>query len=100
MKHFSGDIGQSVPTTVVEVRQLLVVNAKQMQHRGVQIKHRNAIRDSAEADFIEFTVTGSPVAAIASGLSGAISSPASCQRTNVLYGRSSLSERITKSRNR
>ena len=39
-----------------------------------------------------------PVAETASGLSGAISSPAICQRTKVSYGRSSLSERITKSR--
>ena len=57
MKHFSGDVGQSVSTTVVEVRQLLVVNARQMQHRGMQVMHGDAIRDSAEADFIEFTKT-------------------------------------------
>ena len=55
VKHFSGDVGQSVSTTVVEVRQLLVVNARQMQHRGMQVMHGDAIRDSAEADFIEFT---------------------------------------------
>ena len=59
VKHVSGDIGQSVSATVVEVCQLLVVNAKQMQHRRVQVMHGDAICDGAEADFIEFTVAGS-----------------------------------------
>ena len=57
VKYLAGNISQSVPAAVVEVRQLSVVDAKQMQHRGMQVVNRNAVCDSAETDFIKFTIT-------------------------------------------
>ena len=58
MKHFSGDVSQSIPTTVVEVCQLLMINAKQMQQCGMQVVNGDAVRNSTEANFIELTITG------------------------------------------
>ena len=52
LDNIAGDVGQAKAAAVVEVGQPLVVDAQQVQHRGVQVVDADAIDDRLVADFV------------------------------------------------
>src|ERR1044071_8187065 len=58
--HFASHIRQAEISPVVEISQLRVIDAHQVQHRCVQIVNTDAIFHGFEADFICFAVARSP----------------------------------------
>ena len=54
--YLSGHVGQAVAPAVVEVGQPLVVDAQQVQHRGVQVVDGDAIDGGLVADLVRLAV--------------------------------------------
>ena len=52
----AGDVGEAVAAAVVHVGQALVVDAEEVEHRGVEVMDRDGIDGGAVADFVGFAI--------------------------------------------
>ena len=58
---FSMHISQAVIATSVAIGQFFVVEAHQMQHRGVQIMHMGSVFDGSVTKFVRRSIRHSPL---------------------------------------
>ena len=58
LDHVAGDIGQAEVAAVVAVGQLRVVEAEQVQDRGVQVVDADAVDDGLVADLVGLRRSG------------------------------------------
>ena len=56
MHHLAGDVREPVVTAAVAVREPLVIEAHQVQNRGVQVVNVNRILDCLEAEVVRRAV--------------------------------------------